>query len=67
MEKVNDFIVFIPNTIDEQMKIVSFLDDKTQTIDKIVSNINAQIATLKELRKSLINDAVTGKIKVTSN
>lgn len=67
MEKVNDFIVFIPNTIDEQKKIVSFLDDKTQTIDKIVSNINAQIATLKELRKSLINDAVTGKIKVTSN
>jgi type I restriction enzyme S subunit len=67
MEKVNDFIVFIPNTIDEQKKIVSFLDDKTQTIDKIVSNIISQIATLKELRKSLINDAVTGKIKVTSN
>ncbi|WP_395046139.1 restriction endonuclease subunit S [Flavobacterium sp.] len=65
MEKVNDFIVFIPNTIDEQKKIVSFLDDKTQTIDKIVSNINAQIATLKELRKTLINDAVTGKIKVS--
>lgn len=64
MEKVNDFIVFIPNTIDEQNKIVSFLDDKTQTIDKIVSNINTQIQTLKELRKTLINDAVTGKIKV---
>ena len=64
MEKVNDFIVFIPNKIDEQNKIVSFLDDKTQTIDKIVSNINTQIQTLKELRKTLINDAVTGKIKV---
>lgn len=67
MEKVNDFIVFIPNTIDEQKKIVSFLDDKTQTIDKIVSNINAQIATLKELRKTLINDVVTGKIKVEND
>lgn len=64
MEKVNDFIVFIPNTIDEQNKIVSFLDDKTQTIDKIVFNINTQIQTLKEVRKALINDAVTGKIKV---
>lgn len=64
MEKVNDFIVFIPNTIDEQKKIVSFLDDKTQTIDKIVSNIHTQIQTLKELRKTLINDAVIGKIKV---
>lgn len=65
MEKVNDFIVFIPNTIEEQNKIVSFLDDKTKVIDKIISNINTQIATLKELRKTLINDAVTGKIKVT--
>jgi type I restriction enzyme S subunit len=64
MEKVNDFIVFIPNTIEEQNKIVSFLDNKTQTIDKIVSNINTQIQTLKELRKTLINDAVTGKIKI---
>jgi type I restriction enzyme, S subunit len=67
MEKVNDFIVFIPNTIDEQKKIVSYLDDKTQTIDKIVSNINKQIQTLKELRKTLINDAVTGKIKVKND
>lgn len=65
MEKVNDFIVFIPNTIEEQNTIVSFLDDKTKVIDKIISNINTQIATLKELRKTLINDAVTGKIKVT--
>lgn len=65
MEKVNDFIVFIPNTIDEQKKIVSLLDDKTQTIDKIVLNINTQIQTLKELRKTLINDTVTGKIKVS--
>lgn len=64
MEKVNDFIVFIPNTIEEQNKIVNFLDQKTQTIDKIVSNINTQIQTLKELRKTLINDVVTGKIKV---
>lgn len=64
MEKVNDFNVFIPNNMEEQNKIVSFLDNKTQTIDKIVANINTQIQTLKELRKTLINDAVTGKIKV---
>jgi len=50
----------------EQTQIAHYLDQKTQTIDKIVSNINAQIATLKELRKTLINDAVTGKIKVVS-
>ena len=47
-------------------EIATYLDHKTQTIDKIVGNIQSQIATLKELRKTLINDVVTGKIKVVS-
>ena len=55
-------IAFPP--LKEQTEIAKFLDDKTQTIDKIVENINTQISTLKELRKTLINDVVTGKIKV---
>jgi type I restriction enzyme S subunit len=50
--------------IEEQTAIATYLDHKTQTIDKIVTNIQKQIATLKELRKTLINDVVTGKIKV---
>lgn len=49
----------------EQTEIAKYLDAKTQTIDKIISNINTQMAKLKELRKTLINDAVTGKIKVS--
>ena len=44
---------------------LALAEEKTRTIDKIVSNINTQIQTLKEFRKTLINDAVTGKIKVT--
>lgn len=48
----------------EQTDIATYLDHKTQTIDKIVGNIQSQITTLKELRKTLINDVVTGKIKV---
>ena len=58
-------IAFPP--LKEQTKIANYLDNKTQTIDKIVSNINTQIQTLKELRKTLINDAVTGKIKITKD
>lgn len=50
--------------LSEQTKIATYLDHKTQTIDKIVGNIQNQITTLKELRKTLINDVVTGKIKV---
>lgn len=49
---------------EEQTTIANYLDEKTQKIDAIVSNIGKQIDTLKELRKTLINDVVTGKIMV---
>lgn len=64
MEKVNDFNFIIPPE-DEQIAIADYLDSKTQTIDAIVKNITQQIDGLNELRKTLINDVVTGKIKVT--
>lgn len=64
MEKVTDFEVYIPKSLEEQQAIASYLDTKTSTIDKIVANIQTQITTLKTLRKTLINDVVTGKIKV---
>ncbi len=67
MEKVNDFFVYLPPTKEEQTKIATYLRDKTQKIDAIISNITKQIDTLKELRKTLINDVLTGKIKVTDN
>ena len=49
----------------EQVEIAAFLDQKTQKIDSIVTNLKAQIETLKDLRKTLINEVVTGKLKVT--
>ena len=64
MEKVNDFLVYIPDTLSAQNEIVKFLDTKLDTINKIIKNIQTQISTLNELRKTLINDVVTGKIKV---
>ena len=48
----------------EQQVIADYLDAKTGHIDHIVETINTQIDKLKELRKTLINDIVTGKIKV---
>ena len=50
----------------EQIEITNFLDDKTMKIDKIINNISLQIKHLKELRKTLINEVVTGKVKVTA-
>jgi type I restriction enzyme S subunit len=46
--------------------IVKYLDAKISQIDRIVTEINTQIDKLKELRKALINDVVTGKIKVVN-
>lgn len=64
MEKVIDFEISLPPTLSEQEEIVIYLDQKTATIDAIVHNIGKQIETLKQLRKTLINEVVTGKIKV---
>lgn len=63
INKIKEFSVLLP-TIKEQRQIADYLDQKTATIDKIVENLQTQITTLQHLRKVLINDAVTGKIKV---
>ena len=58
-------IEFAYPSYEEQKAIADYLDTKTAHIDRIVETINTQIDKLKELRKTLINDVVTGKIKVT--
>lgn len=65
MEKVNDFTIYIPDSIEEQATIVKYLNERNAQIDTILTNINEQITKLTQLRKTLINDVVTGKIKVT--
>lgn len=50
----------------EQQAIVAYLDKRTAQTDRIVDMINSQIEKLKDLRKALIHDVVTGKIKVVS-
>lgn len=57
--------IYITPDINEQEEIANFLDDKLYRIDEIKENIDSQIETLKEFRKTLINDVVTGKVKVT--
>lgn len=50
----------------EQTAIAKYLDEKTAHIDNIIFVLKAQIEKLNELRIALINDAVTGKIKVVN-
>ena len=54
-------------SIEEQSIIAEHLENKTAQIDTILTNISNQINKLKQLRKTLINGVVTGKIKVTED
>ena len=49
----------------EQKAIATYLDQKTTEIKKAINLHTEQIAKLKEYKTVLINNAVTGKIKIT--
>ena len=56
---------FIPiPPVEEQEKISAYLDEKCKSIEKIISLKNQQINLLKEYKKSLIYEYVTGKKEV---
>ena len=48
----------------EQQAIANYLDAKCSEIDKAIVNIDKQIDALNRLKRSLINEVVTGKRKV---
>ncbi|WP_312717057.1 restriction endonuclease subunit S [Sphingobacterium multivorum] len=62
-ENFNNFFFPIP-PLTEQKAIVAFLQEQTSKIDKAILQKQEQIVKLKEYKKSLINEVVTGKIKV---
>lgn len=47
--------------IDEQKEIAVYLDEKCAKIDAILEKINTEVERLKELKRSLINEVVTGQ------
>lgn len=50
--------------LEEQQKIVDFLDKKTVQIDKLIQIKNEQIKNINKQRQTLIYDYVTGKRRV---
>ncbi|QBQ64597.1 restriction endonuclease subunit S [Actinobacillus indolicus] len=50
--------------LSEQQKIVQYLDEQTAKIDLAIQLKQQQINKLKEYKTVLINDVVTGKVKV---
>ncbi|MBD5339921.1 MAG: hypothetical protein HDR98_12550 [Bacteroides sp.] len=53
--------------VDEQMEIVTYLDEKCGKVDAIIEKIEKEVEQLKELKRSLINETVTGKRSVTKD
>ncbi len=52
------------STLDEQVQICETLERICQIIDEAINVEKKSIHQLKEYKTTLINDAVTGKIKV---
>ena len=59
---LNSEILYPP--IEEQKKIVEYIDIHTKEIDDLVSMEQNKIQLLKEYKQSLISEVITGKIKV---
>ena len=55
--------VIIPS-LNEQVKIGNYIDNKINKLNSIISNTQNQIDKIKEAKQSLISDAVTGKIEI---
>ena len=64
LKQIADIPLVLPS-LSEQQTIVDYLESKVAEIDHIVAVVESQIDKLKELRKALINDVVTGKLRVT--
>lgn len=49
----------------EQQQIAAYLDSKMQRFDTAISNCQRQITLLKERKQIIINEVVTGKVRVS--
>lgn len=58
----NQYLVIPPRT--EQNEIVSYIEEKCQKIDTLITELQAEIDYLKEYKQRLIADVVTGQVNV---
>jgi type I restriction enzyme S subunit len=63
LEKLGNFLSLFP-PFNEQQEIAAYLDEKTAKIDKLISELNTQLAELADYKQAVISEAVTGKVDV---
>lgn len=61
--KIKDLGIPLP-PLAEQQAIAEFLDEKTEKIDALISELEKQLEELAEYKKAVISEAVTGKVDV---
>ena len=62
-QDMKNILISVP-PLDEQQRIADYLDSKCAEIDNIITEKKQQIETIKEYKKSLIFEYVTGKKEV---
>lgn len=63
LEKIKELKIILP-LVEEQKTIVNYIETESHKIEQAIALQQAQIEKLKEYKTTLINSAVTGKIKV---
>lgn len=64
MRMLEKLILCYPS-IDEQAKIIEFIKKNVDNFDSAISNCQRQITLLQERKQIIINEVVTGKVKVS--
>lgn len=59
-KKIANMLMIVP-PLSEQQAIAAYLDEKCSKIDKIVANLEKQISLYTDLKRSLIDEVITGK------
>lgn len=62
--KLKDIYVALPKP-EEQVDIITYLDQQTYKLDQAIELKKEQISHLKAYKQSLINEVVTGKVRVS--
>lgn len=63
-EKINNYVFPFPPKPD-QKQIVTYLDNEMQKFDTAITNCQRQITLLQERKQIIINEVVTGKVRVS--
>ncbi len=63
MRTLEKLIIPVPS-LEEQIQIANYLDSSVGKIENVRSNIERKISFLQERKQIIINDVVTGKVKV---